>query len=219
MGEVRRTEWRASAAIASTWSSEAVLGGEAAQPVDRDGARRGARAVEVGIVPGPGRLRRGRRPERRHREPRDVEQAARLGRALRRLAHEAAQEPAAAAGTFHGPQCATPVPSRPGEARSPDLRDDGRHLHADRHPQEQQRDAAEERLPQDRSRLIAAAILGGLAVVFAVINRHEVKVNWLLGTWETPLIVVIGVSFLAGAAIGAFASRRRYRGGKKASTG
>jgi len=72
---------------------------------------------------------------------------------------------------------------------------------------------------RDRSRLIAAAILGGLAVVFAVINRHEVKVNWLLGTWETPLIVVIGVSFLAGAAIGAFASRRRYRGGKKASTG
>ena len=72
---------------------------------------------------------------------------------------------------------------------------------------------------KDRSRLIAAAILGGLAVVFAVINRHEVKVNWLLGTWETPLIVVIAVSFLAGAAIGAFASRRRYRGGKKASSG
>jgi len=72
---------------------------------------------------------------------------------------------------------------------------------------------------KDRSRLIAAAILGGLAVVFAVINRHEVKVNWLLGTWETPLIVVIGVSFLAGAAIGAFASRRRYRGGKKTPTG
>ena len=72
---------------------------------------------------------------------------------------------------------------------------------------------------KDSSRLIAAAILGGLAVVFAVINRHEVKVNWLLGTWETPLIVVIGVSFLAGAAIGAFASRRRYRGGKKASPG
>jgi uncharacterized integral membrane protein len=72
---------------------------------------------------------------------------------------------------------------------------------------------------KDSSRLIAAAILGGLAVVFAVINRHEVKVNWLLGTWETPLIVVIGVSFLAGAAIGAFASRRRYRGGKKSSSG
>ena len=72
---------------------------------------------------------------------------------------------------------------------------------------------------KDRSRLIAAAILGGLAVVFAVINRHEVKVNWLLGTWETPLIVVIGVSFLAGAAIGAFASRRRYRGGKKTPAG
>jgi len=70
---------------------------------------------------------------------------------------------------------------------------------------------------RDRSRLIAAAILGGLAVVFAVINRHEVKVNWVLGTWETPLIVVIAVSFLLGAALGAFATRRRARA--KASPG
>ena len=61
--------------------------------------------------------------------------------------------------------------------------------------------------------------IGLIIVVFAVINRHEVKVNWLLGTWETPLIVVIAVSFLAGAAIGAFASRRRYRNGKKTPTG
>jgi uncharacterized integral membrane protein len=111
------------------------------------------------------------------------------------------------------------LPSRPGEAPSPALRDDGsistptdtRRTSGGTPPKSGSR--------KDRSRLIAAAILGGLAVVFAVINRHEVKVNWLLGTWETPLIVVIGVSFLAGGAIGAFASRRRYRGGKKASTG
>jgi uncharacterized integral membrane protein len=64
---------------------------------------------------------------------------------------------------------------------------------------------------KDRSRLIAAAILGGLAVVFGAINSHEVKVNWLFGTWETPLIVVIAVAFLAGAAVGAFAARRRTR--------
>jgi uncharacterized integral membrane protein len=64
---------------------------------------------------------------------------------------------------------------------------------------------------KDRSRLIAAAILGGFAAVFGVINSHEVKVNWLFGTWETPLIVVIAVSFLAGAAVGAFATRRRAR--------
>jgi uncharacterized integral membrane protein len=63
----------------------------------------------------------------------------------------------------------------------------------------------------DSRRLIAAAILGGLAVVFAVINRHEVKVNWLFGTWETPLIVVIAVAFFAGAALGAFATRRRAK--------
>lgn len=70
----------------------------------------------------------------------------------------------------------------------------------------------------DRSRLLAAAILGGLAVVFGVINSHDVKVNWVFGTWETPLIVVIGVSFLAGAALGSFATRRRAKAKQRPKT-
>ena len=86
---------------------EAVLGGETAQRVDRRRCPTWPSPGRTRGRAGAGRLRRRWRPQRRHRDPRDVEQAARLGRALGRLAHEAAQEPAAAAGTFHGLQCAT----------------------------------------------------------------------------------------------------------------
>ena len=48
-----------------------------------------------------------------------------------------------------------------------------------------------------------------LAVLFAVLNFDEVSVNWVLGTWETPLIVVIAVSFLLGAGAGLLIARRR----------
>jgi lipopolysaccharide assembly protein A len=58
-------------------------------------------------------------------------------------------------------------------------------------------------------RQIAALVLAALGGVFAVVNLDEVDVNWLLGTWETPLIVVIALSMLAGAALGFLASRRR----------
>ena len=62
---------------------------------------------------------------------------------------------------------------------------------------------------RDRKRLIGAFVLGGLAVLFAVLNLDDVEVSWIIGTWETPLIVVIAVSILIGAAIGAMLTRRR----------
>jgi len=43
-------------------------------------------------------------------------------------------------------------------------------------------------------RMIAAFLLGALAVLFAVLNLDEVEVNWILATGETPLILVIVVS-------------------------
>ena len=46
-------------------------------------------------------------------------------------------------------------------------------------------------------------------MAFAVVNLDEVDVNWLLGTWETPLIVVIALSMLVGAGLGVLVSRRR----------
>ena len=62
-----------------------------------------------------------------------------------------------------------------------------------------------------RSRTIAAAALGGLGVLFAVLNIDKVDVNWLLGTWSTPLIVVIAVSMVIGAGLGYLVARRRSR--------
>jgi uncharacterized integral membrane protein len=58
-------------------------------------------------------------------------------------------------------------------------------------------------------RQIGALVLAGVGVAFAVANLDEVKVNWILGTWSTPLIVVIALSMLVGAALGLLVSRRR----------
>jgi len=62
---------------------------------------------------------------------------------------------------------------------------------------------------RDRARIVAAFVLGGLGVLFAVLNLDEVDVNWLLGTWSTPLIVVIAISFLLGAGAGFLVNRLR----------
>jgi uncharacterized integral membrane protein len=58
-------------------------------------------------------------------------------------------------------------------------------------------------------RQIAVVVLAGIGVTFAAVNVDEVEVNWILGTWETPLIVVIALSMLVGAALGFLVSRRR----------
>jgi uncharacterized integral membrane protein len=64
--------------------------------------------------------------------------------------------------------------------------------------------AKDEQLPaprRDRVRLIAGAALGGLALVFALINLSDVKVDWIIGSAHSPLILVIVVSVLIGVAI------------------
>ncbi len=58
-------------------------------------------------------------------------------------------------------------------------------------------------------RQIAALGLAGAGVAFAAVNLDEVEVNWILGTWETPLIVVIALSMVVGGALGYLVSRRR----------
>ena len=50
-------------------------------------------------------------------------------------------------------------------------------------------------------RLALAGILGALVALFGVLNFDEVDVNWLFGTWSTPLIVVIVLCLAAGMAI------------------
>ena len=54
-------------------------------------------------------------------------------------------------------------------------------------------------------------VLAGVGGVFAAVNLDEVEVNWILGTWETPLIVVIALSMLIGAGLGVAVSRSRRR--------
>jgi uncharacterized integral membrane protein len=51
---------------------------------------------------------------------------------------------------------------------------------------------------RQRQRLVAAAILGALVAAFAVLNVEDVKVNWLVTSGQTPLIVVIALSFALG---------------------
>lgn len=69
--------------------------------------------------------------------------------------------------------------------------------------------APEGRGRRERARLVASFVLGALAVLFAVLNLDDVQVNWIIGTWDTPLIVVIALSLLVGSAIGWFVSHRR----------
>jgi len=66
---------------------------------------------------------------------------------------------------------------------------------------------------QKRSRREQARTAGmvSLAVVitlFAVLNLESVKVNWILGTGEAPLIIVIVVSVLFGIVLTYLVDRR-----------
>jgi putative membrane protein len=70
-------------------------------------------------------------------------------------------------------------------------------------------DRSLERSRRQRARLITGVVLGGLGVAFALVNLDEVEVNWIVGTWDTPLIIVIAISILVGAVLGYLAARRR----------
>ena len=75
------------------------------------------------------------------------------------------------------------------------------------------RGSSEVRSRRERARPVVAAVLGCVAVLFAVLNFDEVQVNWILGTWQTPLIVVIAVSFALGGGAGYLLARRRGKRG------
>jgi uncharacterized integral membrane protein len=72
-------------------------------------------------------------------------------------------------------------------------------------------------LAKENRRLLYGLIIGALVAAFAVVNLDEVDVNWLFGTWQTPLIIVIAVSFILGAVVGwsAGAARRRTKGARE----
>jgi uncharacterized integral membrane protein len=81
-------------------------------------------------------------------------------------------------------------------------------------PREDRPEAARKAPPsrRDRTRAIAGFTLGAIVALFAVLNLDEVKVSWIVGTWQTPLIIVISISVIVGAAIGWLLARRRAAG-------
>ena len=67
-------------------------------------------------------------------------------------------------------------------------------------------------LAKENRRLLYGLVIGALVALFAVLNLDDVEVNWIFGTAQTPLIVVIAVTFLLGAVTGWIAAAGRRRG-------
>ena len=61
------------------------------------------------------------------------------------------------------------------------------------------------------SKTIAAVAVAFLLVAFAVSNDNEVRVDYLVLSRDSPLIVVIVVSAVLGALVGGLVVRRRSR--------
>ena len=64
---------------------------------------------------------------------------------------------------------------------------------------------------RERARLAAGAVVGALLTAFALLNLDGVKVHWIVGTGQTPLIVVIAVAFACGMALDRLLVRVRRR--------
>jgi uncharacterized integral membrane protein len=64
---------------------------------------------------------------------------------------------------------------------------------------------------RERARVAAAVVIGAVVVAFALLNLDEVKVQWIVATARTPLIVVIVLSFLLGVAADRIVTLRARR--------
>ena len=51
-------------------------------------------------------------------------------------------------------------------------------------------------------KVILLGVLAVVLIVFAVLNTDDAKVNWIFGTWETSLIIVILLSGAVGFGLG-----------------
>jgi uncharacterized integral membrane protein len=67
---------------------------------------------------------------------------------------------------------------------------------------------------RDQARLTAGLILGGLGLVFALVNLGDVKVDWIVGSAHSPLILVIVVSVVIGVGIDRVVVRRARKRSK-----
>lgn len=64
---------------------------------------------------------------------------------------------------------------------------------------------------RENARRLAIAILAGVALLFAILNFEDVKVDLLFGSVTMPLVIVIAGCLLMGGLIGAFLGRRGRR--------
>lgn len=72
-------------------------------------------------------------------------------------------------------------------------------------------DGAVERSKRENARRLAIGILAAAALLFAVLNFEDVKVDLLFGSVTMPLVVVIAGCLLIGGLIGAYLGRRGRR--------
>ena len=71
-----------------------------------------------------------------------------------------------------------------------------------------------ERPPKERniaSKTIAAVAVAILLIAFGLSNRHDVRIDWLVTTTTASLILVIIVSAVLGAILGALLVRGRTK--------
>jgi len=61
---------------------------------------------------------------------------------------------------------------------------------------------------REQARTAGLVVLAVLITLFAVLNLDSVKVNWIFGTGEAPLIIVIVVSVLVGIVLTYLVDRR-----------
>ncbi|HWK28166.1 MAG TPA: hypothetical protein VNS09_16490 [Solirubrobacter sp.] len=64
---------------------------------------------------------------------------------------------------------------------------------------------------RERARVVGAAAVGVALTVFAMLNLGSVRVNWLFGTWSTPLIIVILLAFALGMGFDRLLVRRSVK--------
>jgi uncharacterized integral membrane protein len=67
---------------------------------------------------------------------------------------------------------------------------------------------ARQRSRKEIVRTGALVLLAVLVTLFAVLNVEQVKVDWIVGSGQAPLIIVIVVSLLVGVILTHFAERR-----------
>jgi uncharacterized integral membrane protein len=69
----------------------------------------------------------------------------------------------------------------------------------------------EKRSRRELARTAGFVILAVFITLFAVLNLESVEVNWIFGSGQVPLIVVIVVSLLVGIVLTYLAERRARR--------